>query len=185
MNMYWELFSVFFRVGAFTIGGGLAMLPVVEREVVDRKKWITKEDFTDLIAVTQTLPGVLAVNMAVAVGYRIKGVKGSLISVLGAVLAPFFSILVIAMFFQTFRENPVVERIFMGMRPVVVALITVPVITTMRSIGPRLSSGLIAAAAALLIWLFGVSPIWIILAAGTGGYIWHRIEKKKKGGPNA
>jgi chromate transporter len=73
----------------------------------------------------------------------------------------------------------------MGMRPVVVALITVPVITTMRSIGPRLSSGLIAAAAALLIWLFGVSPIWIILAAGTGGYIWHRIEKKKKGGPNA
>src|SRR5574344_555421 len=117
MNMYWELFSVFFRVGAFTIGGGLAMLPVVEREVVDRKKWITKEDFTDLIAVTQTLPGVLAVNMAVAVGYRITGVTGSLISVLGAVLAPFFSILVIAMFFQTFRENPVVERIFMGMRP--------------------------------------------------------------------
>lgn len=109
--MYWELFKVFFRIGAFTIGGGLAMLPVVEREVVDRKKWITKEEFTDILAVTQTLPGVIAVNMAVAVGYRIQGLKGSLVSVLGAVLAPFFSILMIAMFFRAFRENEVVERV--------------------------------------------------------------------------
>lgn len=180
--MYWELFKVFFRIGAFTIGGGLAMLPVVEREVVDRKRWITKEEFTDILAVTQTLPGVIAVNMAVAVGYRIQGLKGSLVSVLGAVLAPFFSILMIAMFFRAFRENEVVERVFMGMRPVVVALIAVPVITTMRSIGLTLSSGLIAGMAALLIWLFGISPIWIILLAGTGGYVWHRIEKKRKGG---
>lgn len=180
--MYWELFKVFFRIGAFTIGGGLAMLPVVEREVVDRKKWITKEEFTDILAVTQTLPGVIAVNMAVAVGYRIQGLRGSLVSVLGAVLAPFFSILLIAMFFRAFRENEVVERIFMGMRPVVVALIAVPVITTMRSIGLTWSSGLIAGMAALLIWLFGISPIWIILVAGTGGYVWHKIEKKRKGG---
>lgn len=180
--MYWELFKVFFRIGAFTIGGGLAMLPVVEREVVDRKKWITKEEFTDLLAVTQTLPGVIAVNMAVAVGYRIKGFRGSIVSVSGAVLAPFFSILMIAMFFRAFRENPVVERIFMGMRPVVVALIAIPVITTMRSIGLTLSSGLIAGLAALLIWLFAISPIWIILAAGAGGYVWHRIEKKRNGG---
>ncbi|NLA15368.1 MAG: chromate transporter [Bacteroidales bacterium] len=177
--MYRDLFKVFFRIGAFTIGGGLAMIPIVEREVVERKKWITKEDFTDILAVTQTLPGVIAVNMAVAVGYRIKGLKGSLVSVLGAVLAPFFSILLIAMFFQAFRENPVVERIFMGMRPVVVSLIAVPVITTMRSVGVTLSSVLIAVLSALLIWLFGISPIWIILAAGAGGYVWFRMDKKR------
>ncbi|HHV02950.1 MAG: chromate transporter [Bacteroidales bacterium] len=179
--MYWNLFKVFFRIGAFTIGGGLAMLPIIEREVVDRKKWITKEDFTDMLAVTQTLPGIIAVNMAVAVGYRIKGFRGSLISVLGAVLAPFFSILILAVFFRNFRENPVVEKVFMGMRPVVISLIAVPVITTMRSIGLTFSTGLISAAAALLIWLFGISPVWIIMAAGLGGYIWHRIEKHQEG----
>ncbi|HBG53240.1 MAG TPA: chromate transporter [Rikenellaceae bacterium] len=178
--MYWELFKVFFRIGAFTIGGGLAMLPVIEREVVERKKWITKEVFTDILAVTQTMPGVIAVNIAVAVGYRVKGTGGSLVSVLGAVCAPFFSILVLAVFFQNFRENSVVEKIFMGMRPVVVSLIAVPVITTMRSIGLTYATGLIAVAATVLIWLMGVSPVWIILAAGMGGYVWFRIETYRK-----
>ncbi|MDD5284133.1 MAG: chromate transporter, partial [Bacteroidales bacterium] len=79
--MYLDLFKVFFRIGAFTIGGGLAMLPLIEAEVVNRKKWITKEDFTDLLAVTQTLPGVIAVNIAVGVGYRLKGLKGALTAV--------------------------------------------------------------------------------------------------------
>ncbi len=179
--MYRDLFRVFFRIGAFTIGGGLAMLPIIEREVVERKKWIAREDFTDILAVTQTMPGVIAVNMAVAVGYRLKGIRGSLIAVSGAVLAPFLAILMLAVFFRTYRSNPVVESIFLGMRPVVVALIAVPVITTMRSIGLTLSTGLIAGAATLLIWLFGVSPVWIILAAGLGGYIWYRIEKHRKG----
>ena len=152
------------------------MLPVIEREVVDRKKWITKTVFTDIVAVTLTLPGVIAVNMAVAVGYKVKGTRGSLVSVLGAVCAPFFSILALAIFFQNFRDNPVVEKIFLGMRPVVVALIAVPVITTMRSIGLTYASGLIACVATLLIWLLGVSPVSIILAAGLGGYAWYTID---------
>jgi chromate transporter len=178
--MYRDLFTVFFRIGAFTIGGGLAMLPLIEAEVVNRKKWITKEDFTDLLAATQTLPGVIAVNIAVGVGYRLKGLKGALTAVAGAVIAPFFAILALALFFKSFRDNPVVERIFLGMRPVVVALIAVPVITTMRAIGLTVVTGLIAASSALLIWLFGVSPVWVILTAGLGGYLWYRVDQYRK-----
>jgi len=179
--MYWQLFLVFLRIGAFTIGGGLAMLPLIERDVVFKKNWITKDDFTDLVAVTQMLPGVIAVNMAVAVGYRMKGVWGALSAVFGAILAPFCSILLLAVFFRTFRDNPVVVQLFTGMRPVMVALIAVPVITTLRAIGPTLVSGLIALVAAILIWLLGVSPIWVILAAGLGGYLWHMLDKRRKG----
>ncbi len=178
--MYWDLFKVFFRIGAFTIGGGLAMLPLIEADVVNKKKWISKEDFTDMLAVTQTLPGVIAVNIAVAVGYRLKGLMGALIAVAGAVIAPFFAILALALFFKNFQDNPVIERIFLGMRPVVVALIAVPVITTMRTVGLTVVTGFIAGSSALLIWLFGVSPVWVILAAGLGGYFWYRIDKYRK-----
>lgn len=172
--MLWSLFYEFAQIGAFTIGGGYAMLPLIERAVVDKRKWISKDDYMDLVAVAQSAPGVLAVNMAVFVGFKIKGFWGSMIAVLGTIIAPFISILLLALFFQAFGDNPIVERIFKGIRPVVVALIAVPVVTTMQTVGVTWVTVLIAVAAALLIWLFGVSPLWIILAAGLGGYLLSR-----------
>ena len=119
--MYWTLFITFVRIGAFTIGGGYAMLPLIQREVVDRG-WMSKEEFIDLFAVAQSLPGVFAVNISIFVGYKLKKLTGSVICALGTILPSFLIILAIALFFTQFRENEWVEKAFKGLRPAVVAL---------------------------------------------------------------
>ena len=107
--MYWTLFITFVRIGAFTIGGGYAMLPLIQREVVDRG-WMSKEEFIDLFAVAQSLPGVFAVNISIFVGYKLKKLTGSVICALGTILPSFLIILAIALFFTQFRENEWVEK---------------------------------------------------------------------------
>ena len=109
----------------FTIGGGYAMIPLIEREIVKRQ-WMTKEDFMQMFAITQSLPGVFAVNISIFVGYRLRGFWGSLVCALGTILPSFVIILIIALFFDKFQDNPYVIRIFNGIRPAVVALILVP-----------------------------------------------------------
>ncbi len=180
MRLYWKLFSEFAKIGAFTIGGGYAMLPLIERCVVDKYSWIDRQEFPDIVAVSQSAPGVLAVNMAIFVGYRLSGVKGALIAMLGTIIAPFFAIILLALFFSSFKDNPYVLRIFTGIRPVVVALIAVPVITTMRTVGLSWVTFAIAALSALLIRLLGVSPVWIILGALAVGYAWYQWHKKQR-----
>lgn len=169
--MYRTLFCTFFKIGLFTIGGGYAMLPLIRREVVDRK-WITEEDFVDLFSIAQSLPGIFAVNIAIFVGYKLKKVKGGIVCALGTVLPSFLIILIIALFFTSVQDNVWVERAFKGLRPAVVALIAVPCITTAISIKMSYKTIIIPIAAALLIWLGGVSPVWIILAAIAGGLLY-------------
>jgi chromate transporter len=182
MKIYLDIFFTFLKIGAFTLGGGYAMIPLVEREVVNRKGWIQKQEFLDLLAVTQAMPGVLAVNMAVFVGYKIRGVKGCMATALGAVLPSFVSILLIAVFFAGFKDNPLVERIFKGIRPAVVALIAVPAITTAKAAGVTCKTVIIPVAAALLIWLLHVSPVYMVASAAAGGLIYQLCfrEKTKK-----
>ncbi len=175
--MYLTLFMTFLRIGAFTIGGGYAMLPLIQREVVDRG-WISREEFIDLFAVAQSLPGIFAVNIAIFTGYRLKGVAGSVVCALGTVLPSFVIILAIALFFTRIQDNPWVEKIFKGLRPAVVALIAVPCLTTARSVKLTYKTALIAITAALLIWRAGISPVYIILAAGVGGVIYGTVIKK-------
>ncbi|MCD8044163.1 MAG: chromate transporter [Tannerellaceae bacterium] len=177
--MYWTLFITFLRIGAFTIGGGYAMLPLIQREVVDRG-WIGKEEFVDLFAVAQSLPGIFAVNISIFTGYRLKKIPGSIVCALGTVLPSFVIILLIALFFTQVQDNVWVEKIFKGLRPAVVALIAVPCITTARSIKLSYKTIVIPIIAALLIWLAGVSPVYIILAAGIGGIIYGIYIKKNK-----
>ncbi|MCD8178951.1 MAG: chromate transporter [Tannerellaceae bacterium] len=177
--MYWTLFLTFLRIGAFTIGGGYAMLPLIQREVVDRG-WIGKEEFVDLFAVAQSLPGIFAVNISIFTGYRLKKIPGSIVCALGTVLPSFVIILLIALFFTHVQDNVWVEKIFKGLRPAVVALIAVPCITTARSIKLSYKTIAIPIIAALLIWLAGVSPVYIILAAGIGGIIYGIYIKKNK-----
>ena len=127
MSFYFEAFKIFFKIGAFTIGGGYAMVPLIEDEVVNKKKWIEQDDFLDLLAIAQSAPGILAVNIAIFVGYRLRGVKGSLVTSLGSILPSFLMILAIALFFSAYKDNPYVEKVFKGIRPAVVALIAAPV----------------------------------------------------------
>ena len=175
--MYWTLFITFVRIGAFTIGGGYAMLPLIEREVVDRG-WMSKEEFIDLFAVAQSLPGVFAVNISIFVGYKLKKLTGSVICALGTILPSFLIILAIALFFTQFRENEWVEKAFKGLRPAVVALIAVPVITTARSLRLRGWVLVIPVVVALSIWLLSLSPVYIIIVAAAGG-LYYRMYLKR------
>ena len=176
--MILQLFTIFFKIGAFTVGGGYAMIPLIEAEIVTKKGWVAKEDFLDLLAIAQSAPGVFAVNIAIFIGYRLRGVRGCLVTALGAILPSFLIILCIALFFLRFKENPTVEAIFRGIRPAVVALIAAPTFNLAKAAKINRYTIWIPIISALLIWLLGFSPIWIILLAGIGGYVWKlRIRK--------
>ena len=172
-----ESFGIFFKIGAFTIGGGYAMVPLIENEIVTKRKWIAQEDFIDLLAISQSAPGILAVNISIFIGYKLRGIRGSIITALGTILPSFIIILAIALFFHSFKDNPIVERIFKGIRPAVVALIAAPTFTMGRSAKINRHNLWIPVVSALLIWLLGFSPIWIIIAAGVGGFLWGKFRK--------
>ena len=167
-----QLFWTFFKIGAFTLGGGYAMIPLVQREVVDNRRWLGEEEFLDLIALAQSAPGIIAVNTAVFVGYKVGGWPGLILSVLGATLPSFLIILLIASFFTQFRDYPAVEAVFKGIRPAVVALIAAPLYKMAKSAKVTWKNLWIPVAAALLIWLAGVSPVVIIIVAIAGGLFW-------------
>lgn len=177
MNIYWEGFKTFSKIGMFTIGGGYAMIPLIEADVVDKKQWISREEFIDLVAIAQSCPGIFAVNISIFLGYKLKGVPGSIICATGTVLPSFLIILAIALFFQTFRENETVESIFKGIRPAVVALIAAPTFKMAKSAKIGWSNVWIPIVSALLIWLFGVSPVYIIILAGVAGYLYGHYIK--------
>ena len=180
MAGYFELFWSFFKIGSFTLGGGFAMIPLMEKELVQQKQWLSKEEFLDLLSVSQAMPGVFAVNMATSIGYRLRGKRGAIMAVLGNILMPILTILALAIFFRYFRENAVVESIFKGIRPCVVALIAAPVFTMAKNAGLSWRNCWIPIVAAALIWLLDVSPVLIIIIAGVGGFIYGRIKNRKE-----
>lgn len=157
-----RLFTVFLKIGAFTIGGGYAMIPVIENEM-NRRGWIAKEDIDDIVVLAQSAPGLLAVNMAIFTGHRLRGIKGSLAATLGSILPSFVIILLIAMVFTNFQDNEIVVRIFTAIRPVSIALILVPAVKMMQRGCKTWWAWLITAATVLLVAFLKVSPIWIIL----------------------
>lgn len=178
MNRYLEAFAIFFKIGLFTIGGGYAMIPLIENEVVTKRHWVAAEDFVDLLAIAQSSPGILAVNMAIFIGYRLKGIRGSIVTALGTVLPSFLIILAIALFFHNFKDNEVVEKIFKGIRPAVVALIAAPTFRMAQSAKINRYNVWIPVVSALLIWLLGFSPIWVIILAALGGYAYGRLCRR-------
>ncbi|MEG1587402.1 MAG: chromate transporter [Bacteroidales bacterium] len=163
MRIYWELFSVFFKIGSFTFGGGWAMISIIEKEVVDKKKWIEKEEFIDALAVSQSLPGILAVNISIYTGNKLRAMKGAIAATLGTVLPSFLMILAIAVFFSKIYDLPGVVAVFNGIRPAVVALILIPVFSTAKAAKISWRNAWIPVSGALLIWLAGVSPVYIIM----------------------
>ncbi len=171
-----QLFLTFAKIGAFTFGGGWAMISIIEREIVDKHKWLDKRDFLDLLAVAQSLPGILAVNISVVVGDKLQGLKGAIFAALGTILPSFLIILAIAMFLtpDLITSNPTINAIFKGIRPVVVALIVAPVFTTAKAASVGWKTVWIPIVVAILIWskLPVVSnPILFILIGGIVGYI--------------
>ncbi len=190
-NLTLRLFTTFFRIGAFTFGGGWAMISLLERDIVNSQRWLTKEEFLDNLAISQSLPGILAVNMAIAVGYKMRGIPGAIVATLGTILPSFLIILSIAIFLtpETIQQNHVLSSIFKGIRPAVVALILSPVFTTAKSAKISWKNCWIPISIAFLIWsglpLVSSPILYIIIGVIVGYVIYSRnLHKtiKMKGG---
>ena len=173
--MLWQLFITFFKIGAFTFGSGYAMIPIIEAEVVDKKGWFDKDEFMNQFVLAQSAPGPFALNTAVFVGYKMKGVAGAVASVLGVVLPSFTILLLIAMYLSGFRTNPYVAAALQGMRPAVVALIAVPFVNFLQRM--KWWQVAISIAVALVIWLLGVSPVYFIFGGRIVGVFWALYRK--------
>lgn len=177
---FFQLFWTYLKIGTFTLGGGYAMIPLIQREVVDRQHWIDEEEFLNMIALAQAAPGIIAVNSAIFIGWRCGGWRGTAGAVLGAILPSFCIILAIAMIFRNYQDKPAVEAVFKGIRPAVVALIAAPLLKMAKSAKITLVTAAIPMAAALLIWLVDLSPVWIIFITivATLAFTW-LLEHKK------
>lgn len=175
-----QLFWSFFKIGTFTIGGGYAMIPLMEREIVDRRQWMDRESFMDIMSVSQAMPGIFAVNMATNVGYRMRGHRGVVVSIIGNIAMPILIILGFATCFRFLKDNPAFEAVFKGIRPAVVALIAAPVFNMAKTAKISWRNCWIPLAAMLLIYLLGLSPVWIILSAIIGGALYSKYLEKKE-----
>ena len=162
MVSLWKIFLTFSKIGAFTIGGGIPMIAAIKSELVE-KKWLDEEEFVDIIALAQTAPGLFAVNISILTGHKLRGTKGSLVATIGSCLPPFLIILAVAMFFTAFQENEYVIRAFKGIRPVVVALIGVPMIDMIKATKMKWWSWALVISSMILVCFMKVSPIYILI----------------------
>lgn len=181
MASYFQIFSTFAKIGAFTFGGGYAMLPLVREEIL-KKGWMEEKDFPDIVALSQSAPGLLAVNISIFVGYRLKGTRGSIVATLGSILPPFVIILIIAMAFSGFQDHPTVVRIFKGIRPVVVSLIAVPMLQMARQANRKWWMWVMSVATIVLVAFLKVSPIYILIVTIVVSYsiVKYRDSRKKE-----
>lgn len=177
MKMLLQIFVTFFKIGVFTFGGGYAMIPLIEAEVIDRRGWIARKDFLELLTLAQSAPGPIALNTAVFVGYKMNRYAGALAAVMGVVVPSFTIILLIAMFFADVRDNVWVDAAFRGMRPAVVALIMAPIIGLARGMSAVMMA--VAAAVAVAVWYWGLSPVWLLVAGAAAGALWAAYAGKE------
>lgn len=169
----------FFKIGAFTIGGGYAMLPLIQREVVEIHEWITEDEFMDILAIAEATPGPVAINTSTYVGYKMAGVKGSLICTLGTILPSFTIILLIVKFFWQYRQNPLIEKVFLGIRPAVAALIFSAVYKMAKHMEIKSIHMVISGLTILAILLLDISPIYIILTAALGSIGYFKSKENR------
>ena len=179
-NRIIEIFILFFKIGAFTIGGGYAMLSLIEDEIVNKKKWLDHEEFLDGMAIAQSTPGVLAVNISLITGYKIAGFLGMFAGMLGAVLPSFFLVLFLSQILLAYGNHPIVVAIFNGVKPAITALILISVYRIGKSANINRYNFVIPLIVAVLIKYFRVSPIIIIIATMILGNIFYILKEKKE-----
>lgn len=175
--MLFKLFLVFAKIGAFTLGGGYAMVPIIQSEVVDKRKWIEKDEFIDILAVSQSTPGALAVNMSTFIGFKLRGIIGAAFATLGCVLPSFVSIILIAVFFKAIMGEKIVQQAFMGIRPAVAALITFSVYKIGKSSKIKLWWYTVTVLAFVSNLFLKQDPILIIVSSGLIGFLFGREKK--------
>lgn len=174
-----EIFWSFLKIGAFTFGGGYAMIPLIQHEVVNNHKWLSNKEFGDLLTLAQAAPGPISLNTAVFVGYKERRYLGAIAAILGVVIPSFAIILLVAIFFSNIRHNYWVDAAFRGMRPAVVALIVAPIVGLTK--GMQWWMIAIAAATALIVWHFGISPVWFLVAGAIAGVVYATVKSRRAG----
>ena len=179
MKKLWELFLAFGRIGVLTFGGGYAMLPMLQREVVEKRRWATEEQVMDYFAIGQCTPGVIAVNTATFVGYSQAGVIGGIVATLGVVFPSLVIITVIAAFLQNFADIKAVQYAFWGIRVCVCVLILNAVVKLVKKSVVDWITLLIFTAVLVLSLVLDISPVIFVLAAGVAGVIIKALEVKK------
>ena len=170
------------KIGAFTLGGGYAMIPIMEQEFVDKHKWMDRQEFMDIMVVAQTTPGIFSVDMASHIGYKLRGIWGGIVGAIGIALPSIVAILIIAMFFHQFKDNEYVAKFFCGVRPAVVALIAAPCFKMAKTANIGWNNIWIPVVCCALIALLGVSPIWVIIVAGVAGWLYGRWKDNRNRG---
>lgn len=183
MKLLWELFFTFLKIGSFTFGGGLAMLPLIRKAVVEEKGWMTEEEVTDCFAVAQSLPGVLAINSAIYVGNKKKALAGSISAVIGVTLPAFVSVIVILLFLGSVPDNPYIFGAFEGIKAASVALILIAAYKMGKNILLGKLEYFIAVVSFVIIVFAGISAVWAIIFGGIAGFAAH-VLKNRKGGKN-
>ncbi len=179
MKELFDLFWTFCKIGALTFGGGYAMLPIIQREIVENKKWSTDKEILDYYAVGQCTPGVIAVNTATFIGYKLRGITGGIIATIGVVFPSLIIILTIASFLQNFADMAIVQSAFAGIRVAVVALILTTVIKLLKSSIKDYLGVIIAILAFIISAFLDLSPIYVVIASGLTGLIFKYIRGEK------
>lgn len=179
MKELFDLFWTFCKIGALTFGGGYAMLPLIQREIVENKKCSTEKEILDYYAVGQCTPGVIAVNTATFIGFKLRGIVGGLVATLGVIFPSIIIILIIASFLQSFASLAIVQSAFAGIRVAVVALIITTVIKLIKSSVKDYLGIIITVITFVLSAFIGISPVYIVIAAGLIGFISKSIGGKK------
>jgi len=170
--LYIKLFLTFLKIGLFMFGGGYAAIPLVQKEIIEMRNWLTTEEFIDILAIAEMTPGPIAINAATFIGYKLAGFWGGLLATIGVVLPAFLAILLIAAFFYTYRTHPQVEAVFRGIRPAVIGLITAALFSLAK--GGMIvdwKAGVTATLVFFAVVYLRIHPIWLILLCGMLGFL--------------
>ena len=173
-----EIFLAFFKIGCFTFGGGYAMIPLIEREVITNKKWMKAEDVIDIFAVSESIPGAIAINSSAFIGYKIAGRKGAAAAMLGVITPSIIIITLIAAFFSKFQNNPLVVRAFLGIRATVVGLILLAAYKMAKAAIKGKLTILIAAITAVLVFIFNIHAIFLIISGAILGVVMYKLSPR-------
>ncbi len=180
ISNYWRLFFVFLKIGCSTFGGGIAMIPLIQKEVVDRQKWVKEEEMIEYLAVAQSVPGVIAINSSIFVGNKVSGIAGAFFAALGTILPALFSILLILSFLSGLEDNVYVEKIFSGIRAATAALVLMTAVRMGKVILKEKQAYFIAAIVFVIIVIMNISAVWGIIFGGIAGIAIHFLKRREE-----
>jgi len=172
-----EMFFIFLRIGALTLGGGYVMVPIMEDEIVHKRKWIDEKEFIDILAVAQSFPGAIAINTSIYVGYKLKKHVGAIVACLGLIIPPLVIISGAAALILEYGQEPLVQSLFKGIRPAVAGLIAAAVLRLSKNLDKNVFNGILAVASFVIVGIVGLHPVAVIVSSGCIGYAMMRWVK--------